>query len=279
MIVIENMQEWRNVRRELGKNSLELGKKNVGFVPTMGALHEGHVSLLRESVAQEDVTVLSIYVNPTQFNDPKDLANYPDTLTDDLDKAREVGVDYVILPKYEDIYSDGFRYQVTESEFSLELCGANRPGHFTGVLTVVMKLLNLVKPDRAYFGKKDYQQYQLISDMCEAFFMDVEIVPCETVRETDGLAMSSRNKLLDHDARALARHFNKILVRACDDEHAIQQLEAKGFKVDYVETRGSQRFGAVVVNSGDKVVRLIDNVALPKSAGPTVKDLTRVSAG
>ena len=276
MIVIKDMQEWLSIGLELSKDR----GTSVGFVPTMGALHEGHVSLLRESVAREDVTVLSIYVNPTQFNDPKDLANYPDTLNEDLEKAHLVGVDYVILPKYEDIYRDDFRYQVTESEFSLELCGANRPGHFTGVLTVVMKLLNLVKPDRAYFGKKDYQQCQLISDMCDAFFMDVEIIPCDTVRESDGLAMSSRNKLLDPDARALARHFNKILVRACDDENAISQLEAKGFKVDYVETRGSQRFGAVIVSSGDKTVRLIDNVALPKSVGiKEQQKLTKVTAG
>lgn len=255
MIVVEDMQQWRTLRKGM--------QGSVGFVPTMGALHDGHASLLRASVAKEDLTVLSIYVNPTQFNDPKDLSSYPDTLTEDLRIAEEVGVDFVILPKYEDIYSDGFRYQLTENEFSLELCGANRPGHFTGVLTVVMKLLNLVRPDRAYFGRKDYQQYLLIRDMCEAFFMDVEIVPCATVREADGLAMSSRNKLLNESARDQARYFNRILVRACDDENAISLLEAQGFEVDYVETKGQQRFGAVIVQSEGRTVRLIDNVTLP----------------
>ena len=160
-----------------------------------------------EASAENDITVLSIYVNPTQFNNPDDLANYPDTLSEDLESATEVGVDYVLMPTYDQIYADGFRYQVDETEFSRELCGTNRPGHFTGVLTVVMKLLNLVQADRAYFGKKDFQQYQLIKDMCQTFFMQVEIVGCDTVREQDGLAMSSRNKLLSRQARCKASDF------------------------------------------------------------------------
>ncbi len=262
MKVIKDMQAWLEVRRELSGD--------VGFVPTMGALHDGHASLLRHSVARDDITVLSIYVNPTQFNEPKDLANYPDTLADDLALAEEIGVDYVIMPRYEDIYADGYRYQVIENEFSLELCGANRPGHFTGVLTVVMKLLNLVRPERAYFGKKDYQQYVLVRDMVETFFMDVEIVGCETIRECDGLAMSSRNKLLNREARRLARKFNEALSSASSDAAVADALTRFGFQVDYVETRGERRFGAIVVDCGDHTVRLIDNV--PSAAGPAAAE-------
>jgi len=250
--VIRDMKAWRALRSTLAGS--------VGFVPTMGALHDGHASLLRASRQRDDITVLSIYVNPTQFNDPNDLANYPDTLSEDLAVAEEIGVDHVILPRYEDLYSDGYRYQVVENEFSNELCGANRPGHFTGVLTVVMKLLNLVRPQRAYFGKKDYQQYLLVRDMVETFFMDVEIVGCETVRECDGLAMSSRNKLLTEDARRVASKFNKALRAPACDEKVSAALQEFGFKVDYIETKGARRFGAIVVDCGDHTVRLIDNV-------------------
>ncbi len=252
MRVFEGIQEWRDFRQSLNHE--------VGFVPTMGALHEGHASLLRKSCARDAATVLSIYVNPTQFNDANDLANYPDTLSEDLDLARNLGVDFVILPTYADIYPDGYRYQVVENEFSQALCGANRPGHFTGVLTVVMKLLNLVRPARAYFGQKDYQQYRLIQDMCEAFFLDVEIVGCETVRECDGLAMSSRNKLLSQPARQVAAHFNRELRRSGTDAQVMEALEGFGMQVDYVETRENRRFGAVQVNCGEHSVRLIDNV-------------------
>jgi pantoate--beta-alanine ligase len=248
------MYAWRTLRREL--------TGSIGFVPTMGALHDGHASLMKRSVAVNDLTVLSIYINPTQFNDPTDLANYPETIDEDLAIAEAIGVDYVIMPRYADIYSDGYRYQINETKFSNDLCGANRPGHFTGVLTVVMKLLNLVQPHRAYFGKKDYQQYLLIKDMCKTFFMDVEIVGCDIVRECDGLAMSSRNKLLNPPARARASTFNGVLRRACSDESAREELDRLGFEVDYVETRDDRRFGAIVVDCGDHTVRLIDNVAV-----------------
>lgn len=258
MRVIYDMSEWQALRRELSGR--------VGFVPTMGALHAGHASLLERSVLEQDFTVLSIYVNPTQFNDPKDLQNYPSTLEDDLALAQQLGVDAVLLPDYATLYSDGFRYQVNETEFSETLCGQNRPGHFTGVLTVVMKLLNLVQPAAAYFGKKDYQQYLLVKDMCAAFFMQVDIVGCETVREADGLAMSSRNKLLNARARCQASGFNRLLNKPESDECVRARLTDMGFQVDYVETRQGRRFGAVVVDSGGRSVRLIDNVDAPAHA-------------
>ena len=166
MKVVSSLQEWRELRGSLSED--------LGFVPTLGALHEGHASLVRRSVEESAQTILSIYLNPTQFNNSIDLSNYPSTLREDLCRAAELGVDIVLTPGYAQLYPDNFRYQVTESEFSRELCGADREGHFTGVLTVVMKLLNLVRPRRAYFGEKDYQQFLLVRDMCAAFFMDVD---------------------------------------------------------------------------------------------------------
>ena len=252
MNIVHCMGEWQAVRGSVSGS--------VGFVPTMGALHEGHLSLIRASVDNNDVTVLSIYVNATQFNDPADLAKYPSTLEADLAAAKAAGVDWVLLPDYSQIYADGYRYQLNEDSFSRQLCGTDRPGHFTGVLTVVMKLLNLVRPNRAYFGLKDFQQFTLIKDMCHTFFMPVEIVGCEIVRETDGLAMSSRNRLLTDKGRQLAGSFNRLLADAASDEHARQTLEAAGMQVAYVETVGKRRCGAVVVGEGDEAVRLIDNV-------------------
>jgi len=252
MKVIKSIEAWRELRPTL--------TGSLGFVATMGALHDGHASLMHRSVAENDLTVLSIYVNPTQFNDPKDLSNYPDTMQADLDLAQGIGVDYVIVPTYDDMYADGYRYQVTENQFSEVLCGANRPGHFTGVLSVVMKLLNLVRADRAYFGKKDYQQYLLIKEMCAAFFMDVDIIGCDTVRECDGLAMSSRNKLLTPAARRMAHKFHDALASSLHDTQVRELLTELGFQVDYVETRDERRFGAVVVDCDGHEVRLIDNV-------------------
>jgi pantoate--beta-alanine ligase len=261
MKIIDNLQAWRQLRKKLSGS--------VGFVPTMGALHSGHARLLERSVAENAVTVLSIYLNPTQFNNPDDLARYPCTLEQDLQLARELGVDVVLLPGYEDLYADGYRFRIEEHQFSRELCGAHRPGHFTGVLTVVMKLLNLVRPTRAYFGEKDFQQLQLIRDMCETFFMDVHIVGCATVREPDGLALSSRNALLDPLGRARSAQFQQLLRSELDDADVARELERAGFVVDYVETRDGRRFGAIVVSCGDRQVRLIDNVLL-HDAQPTV---------
>jgi len=254
MKVFESLSEWRTWRRTLSGS--------VGFVPTMGALHEGHAALLQRSVVENDHTVLSIYLNPTQFNNAGDLDAYPRTLERDLKFASSLGVSVVLTPAYEEVYADGYRFQVEENEFSRELCGSHRPGHFSGVLTVVMKLLNLVRPDRAYFGEKDFQQYLLIADMCAAFFMDVDIVPCTTVRAPDGLALSSRNALLDCAGRARAARLNQLI--RCDESDAVvaQRLAEQGFSVDYVVTRQGRRFVAAGLVCGEHTVRLIDNVEL-----------------
>lgn len=233
---------------------------NIGFVPTMGALHEGHLSLVRESKRRCSQTIASIYVNPTQFNNPDDLANYPDTLPADLAKLQALDVDVVFLPVFDELYPDGFAYRIDETIFSRDLCGAHRPGHFTGVLTVVMKLFNIVEPDKAFFGEKDYQQLWLVRKMTQAFFMKVEVVGCPIVREEDGLAMSSRNRNLTPCERRRAPLFAKILGAAGSDAEAKAELTRAGFDVDYVVTTHGRRFGAVNLGEGDRVVRLIDNV-------------------
>lgn len=232
--------------------------QEIGFVPTMGALHEGHLSLCRTARAQNQLVTVSIFVNPTQFNDPKDLTNYPRTLESDLKGLERVGVDVVFLPQAEEIYSDGYRFKLSENQLSQILCGPTRPGHFDGVLTVVLKLLQIVRPKRAYFGEKDYQQYLLIRDMAAAFFLNMEITPGPTVREPDGLAMSSRNMLLTPENREVAPRLYRILKSATDAESARKELTAQGFRVDYVEEHFGRRFAAAFLGN----VRLIDNVEI-----------------
>ncbi|MDG1233920.1 MAG: pantoate--beta-alanine ligase, partial [Pseudomonadales bacterium] len=147
MKVLKSIAEVRGYRKEVSGS--------VGFVPTMGALHQGHLSLVERSLNETDLTIASIYVNPTQFDNPMDLANYPDSISVDLELLQAAGVSAVFMPTYDSLYPDDYAYEVNEKYFSKELCGANRPGHFTGVLTVVLKLLNLVQPQNAYFGEKD----------------------------------------------------------------------------------------------------------------------------
>ena len=251
MKIIDSVNTYREMRKEFEV-------KKIGFVPTMGALHIGHAALIERSVAECDVTVLSIYLNPTQFDNIADLEKYPATVEADLELAKNLGVEIVLMPDYEQMYPDGFRYQVEETQFSHRLCGAHRTGHFTGVLTVVMKLLNIVRPQRAYFGEKDFQQYKLIESMADAFFLGVEIVACQTVREEDGLAFSSRNLNLDNSERKLAPRLYEALVADVPDEDVCSRLTDSGFDVDYIETYDGRRFGAAKLGK----VRLIDNVSI-----------------
>ena len=224
----------------------------------MGALHEGHLSLVRRSRAENNLTLVSIFVNPAQFDDPVDLAQYPRALEADLATLRGEGVDSVFVPREQDLYPDGYRYRVTENELSTVLEGPSRPGHFDGVLTVVLKFLQIASADRAYFGEKDWQQLTLVRGMAEAFFLSTKIVACATVRETDGLAVSSRNRLIRPPDRKRAARFYRLLSVAPTAEAAACDLRTSGFAVDYVEDRDGRRLGAVRL--GD--VRLIDNVPL-----------------
>tara|TARA_B100000315_G_scaffold260919_1_gene327341 strand:- start:2675 stop:3448 length:774 start_codon:yes stop_codon:yes gene_type:complete len=253
MKIFTDIQNWIDFRK-----GDEFTGKTVGFVPTMGALHKGHLSLVIRSVEENNITVASIFVNPTQFNNPDDLDAYPRDLEEDKKLLEELGVHSLIFPDYDSLYPDNYRYQVTETEFSKILEGVHRPGHFDGVLTVVLKLLNLVDTDRAYFGEKDYQQYELIRGMAETFFLKTEIVPCPTVRENDGLACSSRNLNLTVKDSEKAPKFHTLLSSDLPSNEVKFHLEKKGFKVDYIEEFQNRRFGAVYL--GD--VRLIDNVEM-----------------
>ncbi len=246
--VFTKISDWINFRKNLNGQ--------LGFVPTMGALHQGHISLIKESKKKCQYTLASIFINPTQFNDPTDLQKYPKTFDNDLKMLTEVGTDFLLYPEYSEIYKDDYRYKVLESKLSKILCGAHRPGHFDGVLTVVLKLLNIAKADYAFFGEKDYQQYLLIKEMVEAFFIDTNIIACPIIREPDGLAMSSRNRLLSDQDRKKAPLFNAILKKDLPILTIKKELQDSGFIVDYVEEHFNRRFGAVILTS----TRLIDNV-------------------
>jgi pantoate--beta-alanine ligase len=224
----------------------------------MGALHAGHEALFRRAAAECDLAVASIFVNPAQFNDPADLAAYPRTLDADRALAEGAGIRYLFLPEHAAIYPDGYRYRVTEQTESRVLEGEHRPGHFDGVLTVVLRLLQIVRPHRAYFGEKDWQQYALVRDMAAAFFLEVAIVPCPIVRDPDGVALSSRNVRLSPEARALAARFAARLARGGPPPEIGRDLEALGIEVQYVAERDGRRLAAVVIGG----VRLIDNVPL-----------------
>lgn len=249
--VIRSPQEFKQWRREQAGMT-------VGFVATMGALHAGHESLLERCREETDLCVLSIFVNPTQFNDPKDFEKYPLTWEQDLALAENHGVDVIFYPRAEEMYPDGYHYKVLENDISTVLCGAARPGHFEGVLSVVMKLFNIISPTKAYFGEKDFQQLTLIQGMVRAFFMDLIVVPVPTLREADGLAMSSRNLRLTPEQRQKAPALYRALTTAASTEDASKQLTAQGFKVDYVTDLKGRRFAAAFLGE----VRLIDNVQI-----------------
>ena len=239
---------WR-ARQESGRA--------IGFVPTMGGLHEGHLALARRAQAENDVVVVSIYLNRPQFNNARDFDTYPARFDDDRKALEELGVDAIFAPRYEEVYPDDYRYRVSEEEYSHVLEGEHRPGHFDGVLTVVMKLLNIAEADRAYFGEKDWQQLQLVKGMVEAFFMKTEIVACPTERGEGGLALSSRNRRLSEAGLSKAVLLNQILAAARDAEEAKRQLGEAGIGVEYVAEREGRRLAAVQLEG----VRLIDNVA------------------
>ena len=202
--------------------------RTVGFVPTMGALHEGHLSLVRMSKEENTVTAVSIFVNPIQFGPSEDFACYPRTIEEDLEKLRKENVDILFLPVDTLMYPEGFATVVEVKGLSEKMCGHYRPGHFRGVSTVVAKLLAILRPTRAYFGQKDYQQTVIIKRMTKDLSLDTEIVVCPTMREHDGLAMSSRNAYLDKEQRAAAAVLYRSLSRASE---AIKAGERSGMAV------------------------------------------------
>lgn len=251
MHISRTIPEWLERRRALAG-------RGIGFVPTMGALHRGHGSLLERCRRENQVAVASIFVNPAQFNDPKDLDRYPRAVETDLALLRSLGTDEVLLPAAADLYPHGYRFRIEAETLTGAMEGAFRPGFLQGVMTVVLKLLNLVRADRAYFGEKDYQQMTIVTELAGEFFTGTEIVPCATVREPSGLAESSRNALLSAQSRRHAAAIYRALTRAGTAAEARALLEADGFRVDYVEEGWGRRFAAAWLDG----VRLIDNVAL-----------------
>lgn len=251
MRVWNTLPEWIKQRRDIGGQT-------VGFVPTMGALHRGHASLVQRCRSENQITVVSIFVNPSQFNDPKDLDRYPRTLDSDIEILERLGTDHVLVPSAAELYPNGYRFRIEAGEITELMEGVHRPGFLQGVMTIVLKLLNLVRADRAYFGEKDYQQLRTIAEMVQDFFIPTEIVACPTVREPSGLAESSRNRLLSPPARGKAARLFCALSTAAHLAQAKKMLETEGFAVDYVEEHWNRRFAAAFLDG----IRLIDNVPL-----------------
>ncbi len=251
MDIVTEGAHWRMLQKQLAG-------KTIGFVHTMGHLHQGHLSLCQRSLQENDITVVAIFVNPAQFNRLDDFHLYPRTLEEDKELLVRQKVDYLFLPTESELYADGYQIQVTETELSQELEGQFRPGHFTGMLTIVLKHLNIIQPTQAYYGEKDYQQLMLIKKMAQALFLPVSIVGCPTVRAKDELALSSRNTRLSADSRRKAACLPVILREAMNPQEATERLVDAGFTVDYVVDRWHRRLAAVWLDN----VRLIDNIRL-----------------
>ncbi len=231
----------------------ELENQNLGFVATMGALHEGHGALIEKSRKDNEKTCVSIFVNPTQFNNPKDFETYPDRTKEDLLYCEEQGVDFVFMPDVSEIYGAGNTISLSESVVSRDFEGLHRPGHFNGVLQVVMKLLNILSPKRAYFGEKDYQQLKLIENMAKEYFMPVEIIGVPILRDDFGLALSSRNYNLSEKGLLKAREVAKAFLETESKEIFLKE----SLDVD-LEYYGSD-WGRTLIAHYIEGVRLIDN--------------------
>ncbi len=258
--------------------------KTVGLVPTMGALHEGHASLVSKSVGDNDVTVVSVFVNPTQFNDKNDLNNYPRDLDADCRLLEKCGADYVLAPSVEEMYPTPDRRQFDFPPVTSVMEGAHRPGHFNGVCQVVSRLFYIVRPQKAYFGEKDWQQIAVVKALVRYLGLGVEIVECPIVRDTDGLARSSRNALLSKDERSIAPNIYKALKASVEyaknhtvgethdkvvsDINAVDGLEVEYYSIvdgntlqdisDWNDT--DNVVGCITVYCGKTPIRLIDHI-------------------
>ncbi len=259
--------------------------KKIGFVPTMGALHQGHVSLIEASTQQTDFTIASIFVNPTQFNDKSDFEKYPRVVDHDIQKLENAGCSCVFIPSYDEIYSgeELTGYDLGKLELTME--GAYRPGHFQGVAMVVDRLFNIIQPSIAYFGEKDFQQLQVIKHLVNTLGYDVKIVACPVIRENDGLAMSSRNRRLSKEQREAAPEIYKALKYASQNVDKLPVPELKKLvtekinqnpllHVEYFEIVNEENMqimqqwkqaknlrGCIAVITGN--IRLIDNIKIP----------------
>ena len=238
--------------------SLRNENKTIGLVPTMGALHEGHASLVRRSVNENDITVVSIFLNPTQFNDPKDLERYPRTLDSDCKLLEECGAQIVFAPSVKEIYPEPdtrhFSYPPTDEVME----GARRPGHFNGVCQIVSKLFYMADPDRAYFGEKDYQQIAVIRRMVDDLGFRLQIVPCPVIREDNGLARSSRNALLSDEERKLAAHIHAVLKESVQFVSQTSLEELQKAVVDAIDAKEGLKTEYFSIVDG-KTLRELDN--------------------
>ena len=276
--VIKTVNKMQKVADELRRNG-----RSIGFVPTMGYLHEGHLSLVRCARSENDVTVVSIYVNPTQFGPTEDYKEYPRDVERDLKLLENEGVDFAFIPSDEEMYPEEVLTNVHVRKLTDGLCGARRPGHFDGVCLVVSKLFNIVKPHKAYFGKKDYQQYRVIERMVKDLNFDIQVVPCPIVREKDGLAMSSRNIYLSPKERRDATSLYRSLLLAQEliknGERDVEVIKKKMEeflkkvesirKIDYIEIVDKYTLQPAIEISGRELIaiavyvgkaRLIDNL-------------------
>ncbi len=277
MVVIDKISELRDTLQRMG-----VDKKMVGFVPTMGALHSGHATLVKQCVSENDVSVVSIFVNPTQFNNKEDLRLYPKTPQADLDLLRSIGVDVVFMPDADEMYPEPDTREFDFGNLDKVMEGKFRPGHFNGVAQIVSKLFEIVKPNKAYFGEKDFQQLAIIRQMVKQLSMPIEIVGVPIVREESGLAMSSRNERLSLKERVIAANIYQTLCQSIK-EYPIQSPaqiinfvtdtlnKTDGLRVEYFEIVDGNTLqpvldwkdseyvvGCVTVFCGD--VRLIDNI-------------------
>ena len=213
-------------------NQHKVNGKTIGFVPTMGALHEGHLSLIRTAKEHCDIAVVSIFVNPIQFNNPEDLRTYPRTLEADCEKLQTVGCDMVFAPSTEEMYPEPATETYNFGELEAVMEGPQRPGHFAGVATVVHRLFNIVEPKKAFFGEKDFQQLAIIQSLVKQLSLPVEIVPCPIVRADDGLALSSRNMRLSAEARKIAPQIYATLKNSVEKSHTASVEEVKKYVID-----------------------------------------------
>jgi len=257
MKIFNRIDEIKSYLRQKQKED-----RTIGFVPTMGYLHEGHLSLIRRAKDENDIAIVSIFVNPTQFGPNEDYETYPRDLDRDVRLAEEAGASVIFAPEVKEMYPDGYKTFIEVTDLSETLCGASRPGHFRGAATVVMKLLNIVRPDKAYFGQKDAQQAVIMQRMVRDLNHDTEIVVCPIIREKDGLAMSSRNVYLNDEERKQAVVLSKSLNMAAD-------LISKG------ERDAGKIKEAITAMIKEKDLAVIDYVSIVNYE--TMKDLDKIS--
>ena len=247
---------------------LRSAKKSLGFVPTMGALHQGHLSLIKAAHKKSDIVVCSIFVNPTQFNDKNDLENYPRPIQDDIGKLKKAECDVLFLPEVDEMYNSADYWDMELGNLDKVLEGKIRPGHYQGVTQIVKKLFDIIKPDYAFFGQKDYQQFMVVSYMVKKLQINVKMIQCPIIREDDGLAMSSRNVYLSPDDRKNALALFQVLNKSRDQfnkksigqikRDAIAFLEASpGVEAEYFEIYNARTFEPISSKRAESIIALV----------------------